>query len=193
MSAQAWTWLLACATLAGCRVSERSAVRDLERMRQQPRYETYGSSTFFDDSSAMRTPPQGTVARERVTGDALRTSGRADSVYADRIPIALDRAAVERGRGRFEIFCGPCHGVEGNGAGPVARNMTLRPPPSLYEARIRAMPPGRLYEVVTEGYGLMPSYAGDLPVDDRWKVVAYVRALQLSRFASRDGLPADAR
>lgn len=108
-------------------------------------------------------------------------------------PIPLTMELVERGRGRFDIFCAPCHGVAGDGASAVAANMSLRRPPSLHEPAIRAYSAERLYRVVAEGYGLMPSYAGVLSREERWGLVAYVRALQLSQRAVVSELPEPVR
>ncbi len=91
------------------------------------------------------------------------------------------------------MYCAACHGLAGDGDSPVARNMALRKPPSLHEPRIRALPAGRLYAVVRDGYGLMPSYAEELSVGERWAVVAYVRALQLSQGARLAELPPELR
>jgi mono/diheme cytochrome c family protein len=177
---------------AGCH--NRQAVHELqpgwERMQVQPRYNPYKPSTFFSDGRAMRTPPAGTVPRGQIVGNPLRTLGQAQGNYATSIPVPVTAALLNSGREHFENTCAVCHGVLGDGHSQVALNMFLRPPPSLHEARIRNDPPGRLYEIVRQGYGLMPSYAALLTVDERWAVVAYVRALQLSQGAPVATLPA---
>ena len=165
----------------------------LERMLDQPRTDPFEESDLFSDGRAMRTPPTGTVPRERVLGPASLIDGREGGRHVDRIPVPVTRALLEHGRERFETFCAACHGVLGDGRSPVAEAMTLRSPPSLHEPRLRAAPPGQLFEVATRGYGLMPSYAPYLPVASRWAVVAYVRALQLSRSAPVASLPDDLR
>lgn len=138
----------------------------LHRMLEQPRCDTYEASDFFADRMTMRIPPEGTIAY----GHVERSE-----------PPSLDRALLERGQDRFEIFCAPCHGALGDGETPIAEDMALRPPPSLHEPRIVALSDDDLYARTTEGFGLMPSYAAQLPPHDRWAVVAYVRALQLSQ------------
>lgn len=112
---------------------------------------------------------------------------------AERIPIPVTPELLRVGRERFDIHCAACHGALGDGASPVARKMQLRPPPSLHLARIRAFSPGRLFQVVQYGYGLMPSYAGVLSLRERWAVVAYVQALQLSQYARVAELPGGVR
>jgi mono/diheme cytochrome c family protein len=150
--------------LAGC--SQQAAVdRALERMREQPRYEAY------------RAPPEGTVPRERVLDGVLATGRDRTGRYVAELPATVTDGLLERGRTRFGIFCAACHGAGGWGGSIVAGNMVERRPPSLHDARITALPPGRLYEIVRAGYGRMPGYGGELSVEDRWAVVAYVRAI----------------
>jgi hypothetical protein len=103
--------------------------------------------------------------------------------------LPVTRELLERGRDRFAIFCAPCHGVTGDGDSDVAENMTLRKPPSIHDPSTRAFPPGRIFAAVTRGYGLMPSYAALLSIGDRWAVVAFIGALQLSQEIGRAELP----
>lgn len=156
---------------------------DLERMIAQPSYRAYEPAPYFDDGMAMRTPPLGAVPRERVLGPAAFVEGvrtGAARGWVESIPLEVDRELLVRGQGRFRIYCAACHGVAGDGQSQVAENMTLVKPPSLHEARIRAFPPGRLFSVITHGWGLMPSYRDALDERDRWAVVAFVEVLQLS-------------
>ena len=156
---------------------------DLERMIDQPKLEPYEASPVFADGRGLRLPPPGTVPRER----------RFLAAAGDGYPMPLSRALVERGRRRFEIVCAACHGLVGDGTSKVAENMSLRRPPSLHEAEVRAMPPTRLVEIMTRGYGLMPPLVEQLPLEDRWAVAAYVKALQLSQHARLAELPAEIR
>lgn len=162
---------------------------DLERMIDQSKYEPYEENRFFEDGRSMRRPPSGTVHREAVTGPAELVSGMEGTSYVGRIPVAVDAATLDRGENRFRIFCRACHGELGDGQSQVAENMKLRKPPSLHERRIVQYPAGRLYGVITHGYGLMPSYAHELGVHDRWAVVAFVQALQLSQGMALAELP----
>lgn len=165
----------------------------LQRMVNQPKDEAFGENSFFDDHRAMRPPPQGAIAREETLGPPELVTGLANGAPVDRIPMKLTRELLDRGRGRFEIFCAVCHGITGDGSSVVAANMQLRQPPSLHEPRIRELKVGELYRVVTLGYGLMPSYSAQLPLEDRWAVAAYVQALQLSQSVPISSLPAAIR
>ncbi|HVV17266.1 MAG TPA: cytochrome c [Polyangia bacterium] len=167
---------------------------DFERMQYQRGYRPFGESAHFADGRIMQPPPAGTIARGETLGQPALTRGVLPSGrYAAEIPVPLTRALLERGRERFDIFCAPCHGVRGDGTSMVASNMTLRRPPSLLEAPVPSFPPGRVFEVASAGYGLMPAYDSHLDVSDRWAVVAYVRALQRSQSVALADLPAGAR
>lgn len=136
----------------------------LQRMIDQPRVDAYARSTFFEDGMAMRRPPEGTVPWRSLQEDA---------------PPALDAALLARGRDRFDVFCAPCHGLDGEARTPIAEDMALRAPPALFEPRVVTATDAHLHRVIVEGWGLMPSYAVRLAPRDRWAVVAYVRAVQL--------------
>jgi mono/diheme cytochrome c family protein len=181
-------WLAALAFHAlGCGV-------DFERMLDQHKAEPYEASQFFENGQSMRHPPSGTVPVTRVTGPPELVSGRtAAGAYTNTIPVTLDEALLDRGEDRFRIFCRTCHGQLGDGRSAVAENMKLRKPPSLHEQRLRAYPAGRVFRVVSEGYGLMPSYAESLSIDDRWAIVEFVRALQLSQDVALAELPESLR
>jgi mono/diheme cytochrome c family protein len=157
---------------------------------RQPRVESYGMSDFYDDQLAMREPPAGTVPRERVVMNPGLTSGKitgpTGDVFLAHIPIKVDKALLDLGRKRYDITCGTCHGPAGDGDSIVARQMALRPPPSLH--LYTARPPGYIYEVILHGFGLMASYAGEMDVRERWAVVAYIKALQLSQGTPFDRL-----
>ncbi|HEX7089452.1 MAG TPA: cytochrome c [Longimicrobiales bacterium] len=177
--------------LAACKGVDTGVYWGLERMIVQPRYEPYGESRFFADGRAMRPPPAGTVpAGERAGPGEPTVPGAMDGGgYRERIPLALTMDLLRLGRERFDVVCAACHGILGDGASAVALHMTLRPPPPLIGGNVRAMPAGRLYRIVEEGYGLMPGYAELLSPLERWAVVAYLRALQLSQAADLDALP----
>lgn len=162
---------------------------DLERMLHQARYVPYQASELFHDGAAMRRPPAGTVPNDRVTGDPGLTRGVAGGAYVARVPVPVTLELLRYGQGRYEIFCGACHGITGDGESEVARNMTQRRPPSLVDPRVQAFPPGRVYQIIVEGYGLMRSYEANIPLRERWAIVAYVKALGRSRAAALDALP----
>lgn len=180
------------AMLASCE-SDCENAPDLERMIHQPRAEAFEASPFFPDGRAMRPLVPGTVSRTEIVGRPELTEGLVGEEYVKQIPIPVTRAFVERGQGRFQIYCATCHGVLGDGTSQVAENMTLRRPPSLHLPHIRAYPPGRLYAVIKHGYGFMRSYAAELPLEDRWATVAYVQALQRSQLIELESLPAELR
>ena len=162
---------------------------DLERMTEQPRFTAYEACEVCPEGTIMMQPPAGTVSREAELGPSELMSGRTGDAYAARIPIPLDAPLLARGQNRYDIFCAACHGRLGNGISQVAENMTLRRPPNLLGPPYADYPPGRVYAVIAEGYGLMRSYAAELPVRDRWAVVAYLEALELAQQVALDALP----
>lgn len=161
---------------------------------RQPKTQAYRESEFYDDGLAMREPPAGTVPRERVTGAPGLNTGKEKTAsgdqYLTQIPLKVDDALMRIGRKRYNITCGTCHGPLGDGDSIVGRQMALRPPPSLHLYKDK--PVGYLFEVATNGFGLMASYAAELSVRERWAVAAYIRALQLSQVPIASA-PADVR
>jgi len=151
--------------------------RDFERMVNQSSYKVYKESEFFSDKRSLREPPRGTLRADRMQLPPVVERGIVDDQYVEKNPMLLTTMFVEMGRRRFEVSCAPCHGVQGNGVSVVARKMTLRKPPSLVSDRIRQFPDGRIFRIITEGYGLMPQYGHEVQVVDRWAIVAYVRVL----------------
>ncbi len=183
--------LAAASALAVCLLPACSS-ETLQRMDVQEKLLPYSASPLFEDGRAMRTPPPGTVPRERLRFRGLPGGGRDQAgAHLTLVPVRITPELLARGRKRYEIICATCHGLVGDGTSMVARNMALRPPPSLHLFADR--PPGFFYEVITDGYGLMPSFANELPPDDRWAVVAYVRALQRSQRASLAEAPSAER
>lgn len=152
--------LAAALTAAGCHPS------DIDPLDRQPKLKAYAESELFPDRRAMRSPPAGAVPRERDLAAAQPE---------------VTPALLALGHARFDVVCAPCHGVAGDGDSVVAGKMALRPPPSLHEPRLRALDAGAIYRVITEGYGLMPRLSIHLDPRERWAVVAYVRALQISQ------------
>jgi len=158
----------------------------LDPMQRQAKYKAYQASEFYEDGLAMRHPPAGTVPfRSRLT-PAVETGRGDDGKPLALSPVPFDAALLARGKEQFEVNCAVCHGYLGDGQSQLALAMSLRRPPSLHLYRDRS--DGYLYQVIREGFGLMPSYAGSLSAHDRWAVVAYVRALQLSQHAQVDQL-----
>jgi mono/diheme cytochrome c family protein len=149
----------------------------LARMLEQRRTDPYEASEAFADGKTMREPPAGAIAQD----------------VEDPSPPPITRALLVTGRTRFDVTCAICHGITGDGVSAVATAMRSRPPPSLHEPRFRALTRERLFTIVTEGYGLMPSYAGMLTPDERWAVISYLQALQLSQDAPIATLPLSVR
>ena len=161
-------------------------------MHDAPRYEPLERSTFFADGQSSRPLVANTVARGQLGGDRHLFEGVVDGRPAEMFPMPVTAAVLERGRDRFDVFCSPCHGRTGTGDGMVVQR-GFRKPPSYGEERLRTAPVGYFFDVMTRGFGAMQDYAAQLPVDDRWAVAAYIRALQLSQHATVDDVPAARR
>ncbi len=131
---------------------------DLERMIYQDKLLVWEHASDFPDGRAMRTPPEGTIPHDEPISDPALTRGVVDGAYVTDIPVPLTRPLLAAGKARFETYCAPCHGVRGDGESVVALNMDLRKPPAIAGRAARALAPGRVYQVVDEGYGLMRSY-----------------------------------
>ncbi|MCA9530177.1 MAG: cytochrome c [Myxococcales bacterium] len=192
----------AAVALSGCRgePTPEAPVVPIRNMYTQPRYEVQARSDFFPDHRTMRPPVPDTVAQESdpslpvVTG---RTED--DSAWLLTVPQKVVqgfggwKATLERGQDRFNIYCAPCHGNSGDGLGLVARRAAALGagailPPTFHQDRIRHMPDGQIFATITHGIRNMPAYGFNIPVHDRWAIVSYVRALQLSQ-ASREATP----
>jgi len=159
----------------------------LDPMWVQQKAKSYRPSPYHGDGVTMRPPPAGAVAREDLHPPELATGLSPDGRPLLLSPLPPTRERLELGRKRYEVVCAVCHGLLGDGDAPVARNMSLRPPPSLH-LKVQN-PDGYFYQVIAQGYGFMPSYASHLTVEERWAVVAYLRALQLSQRARLDLVP----
>jgi mono/diheme cytochrome c family protein len=163
-----------------------------QQMDNQPRYKPYRASKFFADGQSARPVVEGTVARGQLDEEPAFFTGKVSGKDVDRLPVPVTLPLLARGRERFEIFCSPCHDRVGEGHGMIVRR-GYRVPPSLHEERLRAAPPGHFFDVISNGFGVMPSYAAQVPVADRWAIAAYVRALQRSQHASLADAPLDVR
>lgn len=161
-------------------------------MHDQPRYKPLAGSDFFADGRSARPAVAGAVARGQLRADAALYTGKSAGAFVDAIPVAVDLKLVQRGRERYEIYCTPCHGRTGRGDGMVVQR-GYRRPPSMHIERLRNEKPGYFFDVITNGFGVMPDYAAQVPVADRWALVAYLRALQLSQHATIDDVPASER
>ena len=164
--------LLVCVVLlTGC---------DQPQMANQPKYEPYENAPDWPDNQSARQPVEGTVAR----GDAINPP--------DRMPFEISRGLLEHGRERFEIYCTPCHGRGGHGNGMIAQR-GFPQPPSFHQPRLRNVRLRHFYDVITNGFGVMYSYADRVPPDDRWAIAAYIRTLQYSQYAPVEALTPEQR
>lgn len=161
-------------------------------MHVQPRYNPYDASTFFDDGRAARQPVPGTIARGQLHMDELLYTGKMDGKDAEVFPFPITRADLERGRERFNIYCSPCHDLLGTGRGMIVLR-GFPQPPSFHIDRLRQAPPGHFFDVMTNGLGVMYSYSSRVSTEDRWRIAAYIRALQLSQQADINDATSDAR
>jgi hypothetical protein len=157
-------------------------------MADQPKNRPLSPSPFFDDGRSERPLLDNTVARGSIAEDDLFVPKESNA-----FPLPLTPELLERGRERYKIFCTPCHGIQGDGNGMVSMR-GMKHPPSFHEPpRLREVPNGYIYDVITNGFGGMLNYAQQIPPADRWAIVAYVRALQLSRHAPVSDLPSALR
>lgn len=156
-------------------------------MGNQPKAKPLSPSDFFSDGRSERALVENTVARGSLADDEIMVAK--DS---NEFPLPVNQELLERGEGRYKIFCTPCHGLQGDGNGMVAMR-GMKHPPSYHQDRLRQSPNGYYYDVITNGFGQMYGYSSQIPPRDRWAIVAYIRALQLSRNAPQADLPAELR
>lgn len=164
--------------LFGCRLD----------MHLQPKYLPYQPTDFFGDGRSERPPVPGTVARGHLRIDELMFTGEENGVASNRFPFPITRADLERGRERYNIYCTPCHDYTGSGNGMIVQR-GFPHPPSYHIQRLRDAPVGHFFEVMTNGFGAMYSYAARVTPQDRWRIAAYIRVLQLSQNATIQDVP----
>ena len=165
-------------TVAGCR----------QDMHNQPKYRPLRPSALFADGSSARPHVDGTVARGTLHEDEAFFTGKTMGATVKQLPFQISEADLNRGQERFNIFCAPCHDKAGTGKGMVVQR-GYRTPPSFHDPRLRAADPGYMFDVVTNGFGAMPDYKTQIDARDRWRIVAYVKALQLSRTGAAADIP----
>jgi hypothetical protein len=179
---------------AGCRgeVSEDPPITLIRNMHKQPKYKEQSASSYFADGRTMRPALEGTLSQESYSADDEVATGRTadDLDYVREVPKKVFEsfggvdATLSRGKERFGVYCAPCHGLVGDGNGVVAQR-GLNGVASLHQDRIRTGADGQLYATIANGVRRMPGYAAQIPVNDRWAVVAYVRALELSQVSAK--------
>jgi len=164
--------------LSGCR----------QKMSNQPKYDPLEPSAFFQDGMSARPRIAGTVARGELSTNPFFDTGKVNGAIADGYPMAITIDVINRGHQRYDIYCSECHGRTGDGNGMIpARG--YRRPPSFHTATLRTATTGHFFDVMTNGFGAMPPYKSMVPPADRWAIVAYIRALQLSQHATMDDVP----
>ena len=159
-------------------------------MHQAPRYDPYDESAIFPKGMSAQQLVEGTVARGHLNEDELLYTGKVNGQLADEFPFPITAADLDRGEQRFNIYCSPCHGRTGEGNGMVVQR-GFKQAASYHVDRLRNMPVGYFFQVMTNGFGSMPDYRAQVAVPDRWRIVAYIRALQLSHHATTSDVPAD--
>jgi len=195
---QAFLCFLACVLVStpGCyrgRSSKKPPIHIIQDMDSQPRYDTQEFSEFFEDGSTMRMPVPGTVAMDRLFEDPSYYSGKDErDRYLKQNALPITMPLLQRGRDRYNVYCSPCHGGIGDGNGIII-NRGYVPPPTFHQDRLRNIEDGYVYEVIAIGIRNMPGYAHQIPIEDRWAVVSYYRALQLSQNAALDDVPEELR
>jgi cytochrome c553 len=176
--------LTACALLLAAGTACRQDMHD------QPKIKAYREAEFFADRRGTRPIPENTVPRGFLNDDDHLFTGKVDGQFTDEFPFQVTREVLQRGQDRFAIYCTPCHGQTGMGNGMVVQR-GFRPPPSFHTEQIRAQTVGYWYDVMTNGFGVMPPYRSQVAPEDRWAIAAYIRALQLSQRATTADVPAD--
>lgn len=170
------------ALLAGCR----------QDMQDQPKYDPDQASSFFPDGRANRPLVPGTVVHGSFHENTAYYEGKENGRPVPVPPVKVTPELLARGQERFDIYCSPCHDRTGSGNGMIVQR-GLRRPPSFHIQRLREAPAGYFFDVITNGFGIMLNYRAQVPVDDRWAIIAYIRALQLSQNATIGDVPADQR
>jgi mono/diheme cytochrome c family protein len=171
---------------AFCLLASASGCR--QDMHNQPKYRPLRATTFFADGSSARPLVEGTVARGTLDEDQAFFTGKVGAAAVTELPFPVDDAVLTRGQERYNIFCTPCHDATGGGKGIVVQR-GYKQPPSFHEDRLRNIVAGYFFDVMTNGFGSMPDYRMQLAPRDRWAVVAYIRALQLSQHAATTDIP----
>ena len=161
-------------------------------MHDQPRYEPLEQNNFFGDQRSARQPVEGTVARGQLREEEHFYTGKVNNLPVHTFPMELTPAIMKRGQERYNIYCAPCHDATGTGLGMVVRRGFKRPN-SFHLDRVREQPVGYYFDVMTNGFGVMSSYAEQVAPADRWAIAAYIRALQLSQSSPIADVPEEER
>lgn len=161
-------------------------------MANQPRYDPLEPSNFFEDGMSARPRVAGTVARGEISTNPFLDTAKIGGKYGDGYPFPVTKELIDDGQVRFNIYCAPCHGRLGDGNGMIP-SRGYRRPPSYHTQALRTSTTGHFFDVITNGFGSMPPYGAMVPPKDRWAIIAYIRALQLSQNATMNDVPEGAR
>jgi len=179
--------------------STKPRIHVVPDMDNQPKFKPQSRNPMFADRRAMRPPVAGAVAYGETLGEPALTNGKIGENWVENIPVEVDRGLLQRGHERYDVYCSPCHGLAGFGDGMVAKRAdelqegTWTPPASFHTALLRERSVGQLFNTISNGVRNMPAYGPQIPIQDRWAIVAYVRALQRSQNATVDDVPPDIR
>ena len=157
-------------------------------MHNQPKYRPLRASAFFENASSARPLVEGTIARGTLQTDTAFFTGKNGAMLVSELPFPVTQAVLDRGQERYNIYCTPCHDATGNGNGMVVQRGYPKPP-SYHIDRLRQIEAGYFFDVMTNGFGRMPDYRAQITPRDRWNIVAYIRALQLSQHAATSDVP----
>ena len=174
------TLLLAAALTTGC----------YQKMGNHPAYDPYEQSDFFANKSSARPLVEGTIARGTLRHDTHLFTGRVNNQLATAFPFPVTKEVLDRGEQRFNVYCSMCHGRTGEGDGMIVLR-GYKKPRSYHVDELKQQPVGYFVDVMTNGFGVMPSYAAQVPAEDRWAIAAYIRALQISQSATVMDIPPD--
>jgi len=171
-------WLICLLLATGCR----------QDMHNQPKYRPLRATDFFADGSSARPHVEGTIARGTLQEDEAFFTGKVGTALVTEMPFPVDESVLDRGEQRYNIFCTPCHDATGGGKGMVVQR-GYRQPTSFHTERLRQVAPGHFFDVMTNGLGAMPDYRAQISARDRWAIVAYIKALQLSQHTPASEIP----
>jgi hypothetical protein len=181
--------LTACAGMT----SRKPPIEVFDDMDRQPKYKPQQASGFFGDARTSRVPVPGSIARGQLREDDGYHTGIVNNMYIGKNPLPITREVLLRGQQRYNIYCSPCHDRAGEGKGIVAIRTPSWQPTNLQEDRQKQMADGEIFSIITQGRRSMPAYRFQVPVDDRWAIVSYVRALQRTTNAKLEDIPQELR
>ena len=192
LTAAASVFMLILSACAGM-TSRKPPIEVFDDMDRQPKYKPQQASAFFGDARTSRMPIAGSIARGHLREDDAYHTGIVQNMYIGKNPLPITRRVLLRGQQRYNLSCSPCHDRAGEGKGIVALRTPSWQPTNLQEDRQKLMADGEIFSIISQGRRSMPGYRFQVPVDDRWAIVAYVRALQRTTNAKLEDIPQELR